>query len=132
MARRCFHVSIGVPKQAKPDLLQQQQQHDHGRLRLDAVTLAGRHVDPSASNRLVPVVSERHGRLALKKLQHSGHRGGVFGQFFALGKAEEDNLEPVVVEQRAAEDALVGRLNFFRQIDEQRVKIGRASCRERV
>jgi hypothetical protein len=58
---------------------------------------------------------------ALKEMQDGRHRGGVFGQFLALGKAEQDRLEPVVVEQRAAQDVLVRRLGLLRQIDEQRV-----------
>ena len=55
-------------------------------------------------------------RLALEEVQDGGHRGGVFGQFLALAEAEDHGLEPVVVVQRAAQDALLGRLDFLRQI----------------
>jgi hypothetical protein len=45
----------------------------------------------------------------------------VFGKLLALGEAEGDRLEPVVVEQGAAQDALVGRLDLLRQIGEKGV-----------
>jgi hypothetical protein len=48
----------------------------------------------------------------------------VFGKFLVLGKAEGDCLEAVVVEQGAAKDALVGRLDLFRQVAEVRVRRG--------
>jgi hypothetical protein len=64
-------------------------------------------------SRLVPVVAQRQLRLALEEVQHGGHGGGVFGQFLALTEAEDHRLQPVAVEQRAAEDALVGRLTSF-------------------
>src|SRR5271166_4261585 len=43
---------------------QQQEQHDHGRLRLDAVLEASGHGDPGACRRLVLVFAERHRRFA--------------------------------------------------------------------
>jgi hypothetical protein len=91
----------------------QQQHHDHRRLRLDTVTLAGGHVDPGASLRLVLVVAQRHRGLPLDELQDGGHRGRVFGQFLALSKTEDHRLDLFIVEQRAAEDAFVGRLASF-------------------
>src|SRR5262249_31938477 len=50
-----------------------------------------------------------------------GHRGVVVGWLLALGEAEQDRLEAVVVEQGAAQDALVGRLDLFRQVEKHGV-----------
>ena len=102
-------------------LLHQQQQHDHRRFRLDAVPHALGHVDPGSRLRLQGVVAQRQARLALEEVQDGGHRGRVFGKFLALAEAEDDHLEPVIVEQGAAQDALVGRLGFLRQIENMRV-----------
>jgi hypothetical protein len=46
-------------------------------------------------------------------VQDGGHRGGGFGKLLTLGEAEGDRLEPVVVVQGAARDALGGRLSFL-------------------
>jgi hypothetical protein len=46
-------------------------------------------------------------------MQDGGHGGSVFGKLLALGEGKEDRFEPVVVEQGAAQDALVGRLTSF-------------------
>jgi hypothetical protein len=43
-------------------------------------------------------------------MQDGGHRGGVFRKLLSLGEAKEDRLEPVVIENGAAQDALVGWL----------------------
>ena len=77
------------------------------------MALAGGHVDPGASLRLVLVVAQRHRGLPLDELQDGGHRGRVFGQFLALSKTEDHRLDLFIVEQRAAEDAFVGRLASF-------------------
>ena len=46
-------------------------------------------------------------------MQDGGHLGGVFGWLLALAEAEGHRLDPVVVMQRAAKEALVGRLNLL-------------------
>ncbi len=74
--------------------LQQQEQHDHRRFRLDTVPQADRHVDPGAGLGIESIVSQRDPRLALEEVQDGRHRGGVFGKLLALGKAEGDPLEP--------------------------------------
>jgi hypothetical protein len=48
----------------------------------------------------------------------------MFGKLLTLGEAEQDRLQPVVAEQGAAQDALVGRLDFPRQIEKMRVGWG--------
>ena len=73
-------------------------------------------MDPGARFRFQIVVVQRQARFALKKVQHSRHRGRVFGKLLALGEAEEDRFKAVVVKQGAAQDAFVGRLDLFRQI----------------
>ena len=69
------------------------------------------------------VVAQRQLRLALEEVQDGGHRGGVFGQLLALAEAEDHRLDPVVVVQGAAQDALVGRLDLLRQIADVRVGV---------
>src|SRR5262249_35817755 len=61
-------------------------------------------------------------------VQHGRHGSRVFGQFLALSEAEHHHLEPVVVEQRAAQNAPVRRLNFLRQIAETRVGGRHGDC----
>ena len=78
------------------------------------MALAGRHVDPGASLRLVLVVSQRQRRLALKEVQDGGHRGGVFGQFLTLGEAEDHRLDLFIVEDRATQDTLLWWRGFLR------------------
>ena len=65
----------------------QQQQHDHRRFRLDTVAMAGGHVNPGSWFRLVLVVTQAHGRLALEKMKNSRHGGRVFGKLLALGRS---------------------------------------------
>jgi hypothetical protein len=57
----------------------------------------------------------------MEEVQDGGHGGGVFGQFFALGEAEDHRLDLFIVEDRAAEDALLRWLGFLRQIADVRV-----------
>jgi hypothetical protein len=59
------------------------------------------------------------------EVQGGRHGGGVFGKLLALRKAEGDRLEPVVVEQGAAQDALVRWLDFLRRIKKMCVVLQR-------
>ena len=104
---------------SRAKLLQQQQEHDHGRLRLDAVPQALGHVDPGARLGFHGIVAQRQLRLAVEEVQDGGHRGGVFGKLLALGEAEGDRFEPVVTGQDPAQDDLLGRLDLLRQIEEK-------------
>ena len=55
----------------------------------------------------------------------------ALGANVALGQAGQDRLEPVIVVQRAAQDALVGRLDLLRQIAEVRLARGRWTAPEK-
>ena len=101
--------------------LQQQQQHDSRRFRLDTVALSGRHVDPRSGLGLLHVIAQAHGRLALHEEQHGRFRCRVFRKFLALGEAEDDRLDLVVLVDRAAQDAVRRRLGFLDQIEDVRV-----------
>jgi hypothetical protein len=42
----------------------------------------------------------------------------VFGKHLALGEAEDDRLEPIILKYRAAEDTVRRRLGFFGEIED--------------
>lgn len=52
----------------------------------------------------------------------------MLGKLLALSKTEGDHLDPVIIEQGAAEDTLLGRLDCLRQIAEVRVGWGHWHC----
>ena len=101
-----------------PLLLQEKQQHDHRRFRLNAVLQIGRHVNPRPRLGLDRFFAERQCRLTMDEVQNGWHRGRVLGQFFPLTEAKDHRLHVIVIEQSASEDAVVGRLDLFGEIDE--------------
>src|SRR5579885_3277816 len=71
-------VSLSLLFSSLPSL-QEHQQHDHGRLRLDRVLQFGGHVDPGAGLSILHVVAQADARLALHEVQHGRFRRCVFG-----------------------------------------------------
>ena len=75
--------------------------------------------DPGAGLRLLHVIAQAHGRLALHEVQH--------GRLLTLAEAEVHGLDPIILKNRAAQDAVRRRLGFFHEIEDVRVGGGH-SC----
>ena len=61
-----------------------------------------------------------------RKCRTAGIEAVCSDKLLALAEAEDDRLDPVVVVQGAAQDALIGRLNLLRQIAD--VRVGGRHC----
>jgi hypothetical protein len=92
---------------------QKQQQHNHRRFRLDAVPLAGEHVNPCPWFGVQVVIAQRQLCLALEEVKNSGHGGGVFGKLLALGEAEDHRLDLFIIEEGPTQDSLFRWLGFL-------------------
>ena len=82
-----------------------------------------RHVDPGSGLSLLHVVAESHARLALHEEEHGRLRRRVFGKFLALAEAEDHRLDPIVLEDRAAQDAVRRRFGLLGEIEDVGVRV---------
>ena len=75
----------------------------------------GWHVKKIAGLQVVRLAVEGEFTFTGQYLYNRVLRRGVFGQFLAFGKTEEHGARIVGAQQRAADDAVGGKLGFFRQ-----------------
>jgi hypothetical protein len=76
------------------------------------------HVDPGSSLCLLEIVAQADSGLSFHEEQHSRFGRGVFGKFLALCKSEHDSLKAIILEDRSAQDAIVGRFSLLGQIED--------------
>ncbi len=83
-------------------------------------------MNPSPSLSLLRVVTESHGGFSLHEEQHGWFRRRVFGKFLSLTEGKDHGLDAIILVDRAAQDAVSGRLGFFGEVED--VGVGRGHC----
>jgi len=83
-----------------------------------------RHVDPRPGLSLLNIITESHSGLTLREVEHSWLRRRVFREFLPLTEAEDHGFHAIILEDRAAQDAIRRRLCLFGKIEDVGVRGG--------